>query len=162
MRFEYEISPDEYVAGHMAYYLAAKGRRRYVQRGLFWLAVGLFFFYAAWNEQVLSWAPILLSITGAYCIYWGLANLFLEVYFRLHYRRSGVRGKKYRAELDEMGFEVAGEECTWRIPWAGVSAKRESKRVFIVYAANTVFIFGKNYLRPENQNELRRLAGLQS
>jgi len=39
MNFEYEISADEYVAGPVAYYLATRGRRRFIQFGLFWAAV---------------------------------------------------------------------------------------------------------------------------
>jgi hypothetical protein len=77
-----------------------------------------------------------------------------------HLPHREVRGKKFEASMGEDYFEVAGEFCTWRIKWPGVSLKGENKDVFVFYAENYVFIFGKKYLNNAEQDELRRLIGI--
>jgi hypothetical protein len=62
--------------------------------------------------------------------------------------------------MGEDYFEVVGEFCTWRIKWPGVSLKGENNDVFVFYAENYVFIFGKKYLNNAEQDELRRLIGI--
>jgi hypothetical protein len=75
MRFEYEISADEYASCMAAYNALARGEKRIVH-AVFWIVSGLLFISVAWNEQAVSWAPILLTASGGYWIYCGLAGLF--------------------------------------------------------------------------------------
>lgn len=159
MRFEYEIPEDEYVAAQALYYRLAMGSRRRVGGATSVLA-GVFFVVVAWNEQRVDWAPILLAALGVWWGYVGMVNLLPGWYLRRGYRRAGVEGKRYQADVNEEGFEVRGDVRNWRVRWAGVSAKGENKLVFMCYAANTVFTFGKKYLTEEQQTEFRRLAGL--
>jgi len=62
--------------------------------------------------------------------------------------------------VSDDGFDVAGDTCTWRVRWQGVRLKAENKRVFMFCSYGTIFIFGKQYLANEQQEELRRLGGL--
>jgi hypothetical protein len=155
MHFEYEITADEYVAAQLLYYKRRGGRKR-VERAAGWILAGLFFIVVAWNERVLNWAPILLAAIGAWWIYAGVANLFPARYFRRAYREVEVAGKRFKADVNEDGFEVTGDLCSWRIRWPGVRLKCENKRVFMLYSAGTIFMFGKKYLNDEQQQELRQ------
>jgi hypothetical protein len=157
MRFEYEISADEYASCMAAYNALARGRKR-IFYAVFWIALGLFFIAVARNEQAVSWAPILLTASGAYWVYCGLAGFFSEWYFRRFYPKSGMAGKKFQANIHSDGFDVKGESCTWQVPWSGVSLKAERERVFMLYVEGTIFMFGKKYLTDEQQNELRKLG----
>jgi hypothetical protein len=73
---------------------------------------------------------------------------------------SELAGKTFRADLNEDGFDVAGDTCSWRVKWQGVRWNGENERVFMLYSQGTVFIFGKQYLTTEQQTELRSLSGL--
>ena len=159
MKFEYEIGLEESVAADMLYF-NLRMRSKQLKQALFWVAAGALFIVVAWRQQVPGWAPTLLAVTGGWWIYASVWSLFPAWQFRNSYRSAGLSGEKYRADLDEEGFEVTGRLCSWHVRWAGVSVKTEDKRVFLLYGANTLFIFGKKYLTDEQQSELRRLAGL--
>ena len=79
---------------------------------------------------------------------------------RRHSPQSGFAGKKYHAELDENGFSVSGDDCSWRVPWTEALIKSEDKLVFMISAKGTIFIFGKKYLTNEQQNAIRQFATL--
>src|SRR5437868_2380961 len=122
MRFDYQISADEYAASQAAQYKMAKGRAR-IYYGVFWIAIGLFFISIAWNEKVFDWAPVLLGSSGAYWTYCGLMTIFPERHFRRFHRSSGLVGKTFQADVNGEGFVVTGDVCSWRVSWSGVSMK---------------------------------------
>ena len=159
MHFEYEITSDEYVAAQLLYHKLSGGRKR-VQSAVCWFLTGLSLIFVAWSKRVLDWAPIVLAAIGAWWICAGVASLFPSRYFRRGYRTADLAGKRFNADVNEDGFEVTGDVCSWRVRWSGVRVKSESERFFLLYSAGTIFIFGKKYLNSEQQAELRRLSGL--
>ncbi len=159
MHFEYEITVDEYVASQLLYQNLSDGHKG-IRRGISWIVVGLLFIVVVWNERVLDWGPFLLGAVGAWWVYAGVVSLFPARYFRNQYPKAGLAGKTFKSELNEEGFEVTGDECSWRVRWPGVRLKGENESVLVLYGANTVFIFGKKYLSHEQQQEFRKLAGL--
>ena len=159
MHFEYEITVDDYVASQVLYYKLKLGRK-WTKRTITWFLLGFVLFAFAWTERSSSCDPILLAIIGVSCIYCGVRSLFPARYLRRAYHTANLAGKKYNADVNEDGFEVAADFCTWRIRWPGVKLKGEDQQVFILYSGSTLFMFGKNYLDGEQQQELRRLAGL--
>jgi hypothetical protein len=161
MQFEYEITADEYVASQVLYFKLSLGRKR-VERGVYWILAGLIFIAVGWTGRSPNWAPILVVVVGAWWLYCGVANFFPAMHFRRAYGKAGMAGKRFKADLNEDGLEVTGELCSWRIRWAGVHLKGENEQVFMLYAANTIFAFGKKYLNNEQEQELRRLSGLQA
>jgi hypothetical protein len=157
MQFDYEIPVEEYTAGQVLYYKAcAKGRL--VKRALSWVLLGLFSVFIAASRWVVDWAPILLLLTGALFIYWGIVSLFPRRHYRRHYPESGLAGTSYHAELDEHGFSVKGDGCSWRVLWTDVLFKGEDNRVLMLSGEGTIFVFGKKYLTDDQQKEIRRLA----
>ena len=164
MHFEYEITPDEYIAGQFLY-SKLSGARKYVQVVVFCLLTGLSLVAAALIvdariERVDRWVSILLAALGAWWIYAGIANLSPSRYFRRAYRRTQLPGQKFKADVNDDSFEVTGELCSWRVRWPGVQLKGESEHIFMLYSEGTIFMFGKKYLSNEQQQELRRLSGL--
>jgi hypothetical protein len=157
MQFDYEIPVEEYVSAQVLYY-RAKGR--IVKRALDWVLLGLFFLLIAVFQWVVNWGPILLLLTGAWFVYRGIASLFPTRHHRRFYAESGLAGKKYHAELDEHGFSVSGDSCSWQMPWNEAQHKGEDKRVFMFRGKGTIFIFGKQYLTDEQQREIRQFAAL--
>jgi len=160
MQFDYEIPVDEYAAAQMLYH-RANSKSRLVKRALGWVLGGLFLSLVA----LFRWAdlgPFLLLLTGASYIYRGIASLFANLFPRRYYRRayaeSGVVGENYHAELDENGFSVTADSCTWRVLWTEVTLKGEDKCVFIFIAKGTIFIFGKRYLTDEQQKDIRQFV----
>ena len=100
------------------------------------------------------------------CPNWYLVDLFSscesfsgEVFPRA-YPKSDVVGKGFKAEVDEDGFEVTGDQCSWRVRWPGVRVKGENEQVFMLHSHGTLFIFGKKYLNTEQQEHLRGVSGL--
>jgi len=149
---------DEFAAAQLLYY-KAQSQSRLVKRAVGWMLLGVFFFLIA----VFRWAgfgPILLMLTGAWFICGGITSLFPTRHYRRAYPESGMPGKRYHAELDENGFSVAGDSCSWRVSWTEVSVKCEDQRVFLFTAKGTLFIFGKKYLTEEQQKDIRRFAAM--
>ena len=142
MRFEYEISEDEYVASQVLYQRLAKGQK-WLLSPILWTLSGAGLVALAIQEQDLHWTPLLLAVLGLWWMYAGLTNFFPRRHLVRHYRRLDIAGKKYMATLDDQGFEVSGDLYLWRVKWSGVLGKGESKHTFILYAANTIFMFGK-------------------
>jgi len=169
MQFHYEIPVDEYVAAQMLYY-REYGKSKFVKRALGSVLLGSFFFLIAAFRGP-EWAPILLLVTGAWYIYggiaslyptryWGIASPYPTRYYRRTYPESGLAGKNYHAELDENGFSVTGDSRSWRVPWSKVRLKSEDKCVFIFFAEDTIFIFGKKYLTDEQQRDIRQFVAM--
>jgi len=160
MCFEYEITADGYAAAQSLYYRMC-GDRKHIQMQIGWILAGSFFIVVAWNERPFDWAEFLLAAVGAWWIYAGIVNLFLPArHFRRAYAASELAGKKFKVDVNEDGFDVAGDTCSWRVKWQGVRFKGENERVFMFYSYGTVFMFGKQYLTNEQQRELRSLSGL--
>lgn len=159
MHFEYEITADDYAAAQILLNQLGGSRTR-IRSAVIWILAGVFLVLVAWNEGVVNWASVLLGGIGAWWIYAAVASLFLARYFRRAYRGAEVAGKRFIADVNEDGFEVKGESCAWRVQWAGVLQKGENRQVFMLYSQGTVFMFGKKYLSIEQQQELRRLSGL--
>lgn len=158
MQFDYEIPVEEYAAAQILYYSACH-KSSLVRRAFGLVLLGLFFLLIAafrWAE----WGPILLLLTGAWFIYGGIACLFPMRYYRRAYPETGLAGKNYHAELDEDGFSVTGDSCSWRVLWSEVRHKGENKRVFIFCAKGSIFIFGKKYLTDEQQRDARQFLGM--
>jgi hypothetical protein len=98
--------------------------------------------------------------TGVWFVYCGIANLFPTRHYRRYYPQSGLAGKKYHAELDENGFSVSGDACSWRVLWTEALLKGEDKHVFIFSGKGSIFIFGKKYLTDEQQKATRQFAAV--
>jgi len=160
MEFSYEITIDEYVAGQKLYRKLASGSA-VARNSALWILLGLLFFIMARREPVFGWPAFLLSCVGIYWVYCGVLSFYPGRYYRRAYGKSGLAGKLYRATLNAQGLQVAGDDCGWQALWKAVQVKGEDGMVFVVFAANTIFIFGKKYLTPEQQDELRGLAGLE-
>lgn len=161
MRFDYSITAADYVAAQKLYYKLALGRKR-VEIGITWTLVSVFTGVVAATHSPFDWGTVLLGMVSAWCMYAGLSTVFPTAYIRRQYRKAFLDGKTFHADLDQQGFQVSEDDCTWRIPWSGVSVKGENAQVFILYsdAAHTIFIFGKTYITSEQQAELRTLASL--
>lgn len=159
MQFDYEITADEFAAAQVLHH-TVYDKSRLVKHSLFWLFLGLFFEFIAVARWTLDWAPILVVLTGAWFIGTGVSRLFPMRYFRRMYPESSFSNNVYHAELNEDGFSVSGDGCTWRVLWTEVSLKGENKRVFIFYAKGILFIFGKKYVADEQQKEMRRFAAM--
>jgi hypothetical protein len=159
MHFEYEITADQFVASQLLYRKLRAGRKR-VERPVQWILAGIILVAIAWSEWSLNWTPALLAIIGAWWIYSAVASLFPARYFRRAYPKSDLAGKRFKANVGEDGFEVAGDQCSWRIRWSGVREKGENGQFFMFYSHGTLFVFGKEYLNSEQQEHLRRLSGL--
>ncbi|SRR5258708_3410930 len=158
MQFEYQITVDDYVASQLLYWKLSKGRR-HIEMGVWWTLVGTLFIVAAWNEHGLDYGPALLALSGAWLICAGMTNLFPSQYIRRAYRGLKLAGKKYQANLNEEGFEIVGDLCSWRVRWPGVLLKGESEHVFILNSEDGhLFMFGKKYLTEEQQQQLRRFV----
>ena len=84
-------------------------------------------------------------------IYWGIVRLFPIRHYRRYYPDSGLVGKSYHAELDENGFSVTGDGCSWRVLWTDPLLKGEDNRVLMFSGKGTIFILGKKYLTDEQQ-----------
>ena len=159
MQFEYEITAEEYVASQVLYWRLSSGRK-FRDRLAACVLGGVFFLVLAWNEPVFNWATVTLAAMGLWRIYSGLMSIFPRFYLRRAYRGTELAGKKYQADVNEEGFEVVGDLCSWRVRWAGVRLKGENKSVFILFTDSVIFMFGKKYLNNEQQSELRKFAGL--
>jgi hypothetical protein len=51
-----------------------------------------------------------------------------------------LAGKAYHAELDESGFSVIGDVCSWRVLWTEARLKGEDKRVFMFGVSEVLII----------------------
>jgi hypothetical protein len=155
MQFDYEIPAYEYGSAQVMYYHGS--HRRLIKKAIGWGLAGLLFVLTA-LFRFADFGPFLLLLTGLWFIYIAIVYLFPMRQIRRYYSKTGLAGKTYHAEADESGFSVTGNSCSWRALWTETSVKRENKRVFLFVAKETLFIFGKQYLTEEQQNELRRLA----
>ena len=155
MQFEYEIPVEEYAAAQVLYYKAlSKGT--VVKRAFVYIVLGLFYAFIAIAKWAPDWPPVLVLFTGVLFIYSGIATLFPARHYRRYYSQSDLAGKKYSAEIDESGFSVSGDGCSWRVRWTDALHKGEDKRVFMFCAKGTMFIFGKKFLTDEQQQTLRQ------
>ena len=159
MHFEYEIGPDEYVAAQSLYLKLSRDQRR-VQWTAFCFLGGLLLILISRTRASFGWGEIVLMGMGTWLLYVGFLNLFPARYYRRAYRSANLGGKTFTVDLADDGFEVVGEYCTWRVQWPGVTLKGENEKVFMICSAGTIFMFGKKYLTDQQQQELRRLAGL--
>jgi hypothetical protein len=154
MQFNYEIPADEFVAAQIALH-TAKNKRRLIKKALGYMLLGVVFALVALFRYP-DLGPLSLLLVAAHFISVGITNLFPQRSFRKAYPLSQLEGKSYQAELDESGFLVSGDSCSWRVAWSEVHLKGENKRVFFFYAKGTIFIFGKKYLTDEQQRDIRR------
>jgi energy-coupling factor transporter transmembrane protein EcfT len=159
MRFDYEVPIEEYAAGQVLYH-KARSKGVFVQQALLWILLGAFFVLLVGFRFGADWLRILLLLIAAYFFYLGITYLFPTRYCRRYYPQSGLLGKNYHAELDENGFSVSGDACSWRVLWPEVLLKGEDNLVFMFTGKGTVFIFGKKYLNNEQQKAVRRFGSL--
>ena len=159
MEFNYDIPVEEYAAAQALYYKAVH-KGQHLKRALGWVFLGAFFVLIAVFRWVTDWQPILLLLTGAWFFYVAIGLLFPTRHFRKYYPESGLAGKNYHAEVDEHGFSVEGDGCSWRVPWTESRFRGEDERVFMFSGKGTIFIFGKKHLTHEQQNEIRQLAAM--
>jgi|SRR5437588_11804436 len=157
MQFDYEIPADEFATAQVLYH-TARNKRRFVKRGLSWILLGLSFVVITVTRWVLDWGHLLLLVSGWWFVGAGISNFFPTRYFRRMYPESEFPGKIYHAELNEEGFSVSGDACSWRVLWSEVSRKGENDLVFMFGAKGTIFIFGKKYLTDEQQKDICRFA----
>lgn len=154
MQFNYEIPADEFVAAQIAFH-TAKEKHRFIKRAFGYMLLGVVFGLIALFRYP-DLGPLLLLLVAVYFTCVGITNLFPQRYFRKAYPQSGLAGQSYQADLDDNGFTVNGDSCSWRVAWSEVHLKGENKRVFIFCAKGTIFIFGKKYLTDEQQRDIRR------
>jgi hypothetical protein len=161
MHFEYQVSIDEYASASLLYWELTSGRSR-IERALFWIAAGAALVVIAWTESPLL-RSIVMTAVGALWIYeGGLRNLVPESYLYRNYSGERLHGRTFRAEINEEAFEVTTGSWNWRVPREGIRLRAEDERVFLAYSFGTMFIFGKKYLTPEQQQDIRRLLGTNS
>jgi hypothetical protein len=160
MEFEYEISADDYAAASVLFYKL--GRKRI--NAAAWAVLGMSLIAIGLSDKERGLSSILLAAIGVWWAWAGLARLLPGESFRRkcrkYYQELGLEGQKYRATVTKEGFEVLGENRTWRNPWPSVSPKGEDARVFMLHSGGTLFIFAKRHLSEGQQMELRMLAGL--
>lgn len=159
MQFDYEITSDEFVACQLLAYKMRRGRKL-IQNGGSWILIGLMLIGIAWDKRAGHSDSMLLAIIGACSIYVGFVYFFPASRLRRAYQKTELSGKRFRAELNQDGFEVTGELRSWRVRWEGVQLKGENELVFILNSAGTLFMFGRKYLNNEQQVEFRRLSRL--
>lgn len=168
VRFEYQIPAEEYVAAGLLYHKTV-GRSRRRQKAAFWIAAGVFLVVLAFNARPPQWAKYdtslnlaltLLALIGVWWIWVAMRSLFLARFIRRHYRSFEYAGKSFQAEMDQNGFRVTGEFMEWLVKWPGVSHKAEDGTVFLFVAGGVMFILGKKFLPPEQQDEIRKISGL--
>lgn len=159
MEFEYEISADDYAAAAILYQNLS-GKRSASR----WMFAGACLLIICLLERDRGLSPILLGAIGVWWIWAGIARAFpgnyLGRHYRKHYQKLGLEGKKYRASVNQDGFQVIAENSSWNYRWANVLLKGEDNRVFVLFAGATLFIFAKRYLLDQQQRELRSLADL--
>ena len=160
MRFEYEISLEDYVSASALYYKLQHGRR-YLDRGtIVCLLMGILLIAVAWHDWALDWERILLGAGGVLWIYWGMVRIFPQRYWRRYFASDPSGDCKYQANVDANGFEITSDLRDWRVRWPAVQLKGENKNLFLFYSAGTMFIFAKRYLTDEQQQELRDFSAL--
>ena len=160
MEFEYEILADDYAAAAVLYRKQSGTRKQ----DLGWLLAGTFLLVTGVIERERGVSPILLGAIGVWWMWAGFARIFVGGSYRKqcrkHYETIGLAGQKYRAKVVKDGFEVLGENQSWRAVWPTVSSKGEDDRVFMFYSGGIIFIFAKRYLADAQKQELRALSGL--
>lgn len=160
MEFDYEISADDYAAASILYYKVDRERR--TASG--WLLAGGVFLVVALIERDRGLSPILLGAIGVWWMWAGIGRIFPGIsfrrYCRRYYQQLGLEGKRYRASLNEDGFQVVGENRIWKHRWTDVSRKGEDNQVFMLFSEGTCFIFAKRYLVDQQQQTLRSLADI--
>ena len=122
MHFEYEITPEEYIAAQILYHKVNQDRTR-----LRWIAYSFFtaFLCVAWSDNHFGWPQFFLVITGVLWIYVGFSNLFppfLYRHFNRAYKGADLAGKKFQTDMGEDGFEVT------RPPAVGASSGQPSEQ----------------------------------
>jgi hypothetical protein len=158
MRFEYEITADDFAASQICFRKLTTGRSL-IKRSLGWILSGLTLIVVAWTEQSANWMPILLASIGIWWIYSGTQMLFPRRYYRRAYPASELGGKTFEAEVDEQGLTITGKDWNCHLQWPAVVVKGENEEVIVFYGTGTIFMFGKRYLTHDQLEELRRLSG---
>lgn len=161
MEFDYEISADDYAAAQI---LSLRLNHNYYS-GAWWFFGGLFLILLCLIERDRGWSPVLLGALGVWCVWVSISRTFPGKFsatrFHKRYRQLGLEARKYHARVDASGFEVIGEQSTWRMRWADITLKGEDNRVFIFYyPGGVIFIFGKRYMDEKQQQSLRSFGGL--
>ena len=161
MRFEYEITADDYVRAQVLYHKHRVGWKRFRTAGAR-VVFAVVLFLIAFKERAFGWGSMFLVYCGLLYIYSGILSVFPARHFRRYYRRTELAGKRFEATVDEGGIEAKEEFFCMTTKWAGVKLKAESDLMFIYSASDRIFMFGKQYLSSEQQQDLRKLSGLVS
>jgi hypothetical protein len=158
MKFEYDIDQAEYVAAQLLLIKRA-GTLKHSFTYLL-IGIGLLCIPALTPDIACSfnWAAFAFAI---WFFYIAICQILTPFLLRRRYPKSGVVGKRYSATVDDGGLNVSGDDRAWQFKWSAIEAKGEDQRVFMFYAPTVVFTFGKRFLAPEQQSELRRFAELQ-
>ncbi len=111
-----------------------------------------------------GWPEFLLAVTSPLWCYAGVSSLFPGVFKKYLQtclsRITSACAKGFRAAMNQSGFEVTEDSCSWRVQWPAVTMRSEDVKVFLLCSYGSMFIFGKRYLTGEQQQELRVLSGL--
>jgi hypothetical protein len=154
MEFEYEISADDYASASILYYKLTRKTR--VAAG--WIFAGASLVAIGLMERDRGLSPILLAAIGVWWTCAGITRVIPGDSFRRHYRKHyqqlDLKGNKYRAAVNEEGFQVTTEKRNWTCRWPDVSVKGEDNQVFFLFSQATLFIFAKRYLADEQQRTL--------
>ena len=161
MEFVYEISAEDFASGQVLHRRLRPKRFRdwgWFVGGLCLLSIGVI-------EKGRGFSPILLGAIGVWWAWAGIGILFpnsMRQKYRNLYQSSLLKGKMYRATVNEDGFHVSGQKNSWSLEWADVSSRGEDDQLFLFYAQGILFVFAKRYLADAQQHELRRVAKLPS
>ena len=157
VQFEYEITPETFAAARALLFDATKKGR--IISAFVFIGGGGLCLLTARNFASSSSTFVGLAILGVLWISAGVLSLASKV-LSGSYETSKVGGKRYSATVDANGFEVVGPDRRWQVKWQSVSVKGEDEHVIMLYARPTVFAFGKQFLTPTQQLEIRQFAGM--
>lgn len=153
MQFEYEITADDYVAAQMLCHKLTYPHKR-IPPGVVWILSGFFLLVVVWNEKVQVFSHALLLLIGVWWIYGGVITFFPGRHYRKFYAATGLAGEKFMVDATEEGLSVKGNAESWQLKWAAVRSKGEDDHIFVL-CAGTIFMFGKQYLSRDQQEELK-------
>lgn len=155
--FEYEITPETFAAARKLLFDATKKGR--LTTAFVCIAGGCLLLSAARSFASPTSTLVGLGILGVLWISAGVVMLASKS-LSGSYETSQVGGKRYSATVDANGFEVVGPDRRWQVKWQEVSVKGEDELVIMLYARPTLFAFGKQFLTPAQELEIRQFAGM--
>lgn len=140
MEFEYEIKPDDYAAAAVLHAKLIRNPRKLSP----WLSGGVILLLVAILERDRGLSPILLGAIGVWWMSADIARIFPGLFLRRYYRRYAVRlgleNNKYRASINQRGFQVDGGSQLARALAGRFTKGRGCRHLHVLCARNPVHI----------------------